>query len=221
MFRKLVLLGALAAVGAEAGLVQIGTRTGLGANDSIDWGVLGAAFTDPTNPFVTSSVGGLGITVSQVSGVFERRDQSSGGWSGNFTPGDHLLWTNDTNGPMTFVFSTAISGVGFQIQQDNFGAFTGSIQLFAGNTSLGTFTILGNSTGNGDGSAVFLGVLDSLREITRIVVSDGETNPNFAINTMSLVTAAPEPATWGLMTLGLGLAVAISRRKIRSDRTRN
>src|SRR5450432_739086 len=91
----LSLAGVLAlglAMPAQASVTLVTSRAGLAGDDSIDWSVLGGTFTRVSNPFSTSTVGSLGLTVSQSSGSFMRRDQGNG-WSGNFNPGDALLWT--------------------------------------------------------------------------------------------------------------------------------
>src|SRR5262245_13952033 len=78
-----------------AGAIVIGVTSagpgGLNANDSIDWGQLGPAFTVLSSPQNVASNGLLDATVSSAGGIFERVDQGNG-WAGNFPGGDHLLW---------------------------------------------------------------------------------------------------------------------------------
>src|SRR5437870_330573 len=90
-----MLLGAAEQASADHMLVT--SRSALGSNDFVDWGVLGPPFTTVSNPFPITSNGGIDVTVSQPSGDFERRDQGDG-WDGNFAPGTKLLW-DQGNGP--------------------------------------------------------------------------------------------------------------------------
>ena len=82
----------------NAATVGFTNSTDLAGNDSVNWGTLGSTFTNISNPFTINSVGGNTLNVSQSGGDFERRDQGRG-WSGNFLPGDRLLWTQGGNGP--------------------------------------------------------------------------------------------------------------------------
>ena len=183
---------------AQAGLSLVTSPADLNANDSVDWGVLGSTFTDVSNPFTVNSGGGVGLTVSQASGDFQLRQQGNG-WSGNFNPGDNVLWTQG-GGPMTIMFSQALQGVGAQIQTDYYGAFTAQITVLdsLGNP-IASFTEAGNSNSNGDGSAIFLGVTGGgIYGITYSMVSGNQLG-DFAINTLGLNTqSVPEPSTFVL-----------------------
>jgi len=199
------MLFSLAGVNAQASVILVTDKNNITPNGQIDWGVLGVAFTPVAQPFTTPVPGipGLSITASKPSNPFERRDQSTGGWAGNFGPGDRLLWNQGVGTPMTFVFSTPVTGVGFQIQQDIYGPFTATISAFdSANNLLGTFTEAGNSTANGDNTAIFIGVLDNTgaHSIAKITVST--TLESFAINGPRVEYAVPEPATLTLFGIG-------------------
>ena len=197
---------------AEAAVITT-TRANIQAlpgADFVDWGVLGAPFSNPGNPFNVLSNGGLSIDVSKPSGgSFERRDQNTG-WSGNFAPGAKLLWTNNTVGPaavMTFG-GQGVSAAGAQIQRDLFGLFTATVEIFSNNVSLGLFNFNGNSTSAGDNSAIFVG-LESTTPFDKIEFNvTGQ--QDFAINRFDFAVV-PEPASLAL--LGVAGAFVLWRRR--------
>jgi len=203
---------------AHASVILVTTESGITNDGLLDWGALGGNGAVVSNPFTTpvTGVAGLTITGSQDAGVdFNRMDQNVS-WSGNFAPGEELLWTTAAaGGPMDFVFNNPITGFGAQIQADFFGAFTASISAFdASNTLLGTFSVNGNSTSSSDDSAIFIGILSTGQDISRIRLSvpTATANPeDFAINAprIQATSTAPEPVT--LLLFGLGLAGAARR----------
>lgn len=128
-----------------------------------------------------------------------RRTQDGGpSWVGSFNAGDALLFTDFSPGPLQFLFARPIRGAGAQINiKDPVEHVTFGIGAFAGDTRVDIpngGTIAGSISNSGDGSASFLGVLDSpgVALITRIVFfltvldhgyrGDG----SFAINTLRL-----------------------------------
>jgi hypothetical protein len=193
---------------ADAALILVTSRPALGApQENLNWNVLGPAFTNVSNPFtINSAPGGIPVQVSQTAGLFQRRDQNNG-WSGNFAPGAPLLWDNN-NGPVVALRvpgGGALSG-GAKIQADFFGAFTAKLEAFdTSGVSLGFVTENGNSTPNGDDSAIFLGVLSTGAAIGRFEFSltSAVAQPNdFAINQFSFVLApVPEPGTIAVIGL--------------------
>jgi len=211
----LVVTVALALVSGAHALTFVTSRPALGGNDYVDWGVLGSAYTVVSNPFTVTSNGGLSMSVSKPGGPFERRDQGNG-WSGNFAPGDHLIWTRDEIGAMTIEFAVPVLGAGAQIQRDAFGSFTGTIQAYDSlNNLLGSFNLTGYSAFSNNNSAIFLGVLDNSPSIKKIVFMTDGGSQDFAINRLDLVTQGgpviPEPGTMLLMGIG-GLAIGLGRR---------
>jgi len=209
--RILTLAGlAVAAVSANA-LTLVTNRANINANDSIDWGQFGAPFTGVVDGSMgTSTVYNMPFMITDGNG-FERRDQGNG-WAGDFANGDKLMWTQNGRG-FELIFGYTLKAVGAQIQRDQFGAFTATIEAFDGlGDSLGSFTINSNSTANGDNSAAFLGVESNAHDIARIVytVDAGQTGNDFALNEVSMNACVPEPGT--IAALGLG-AIALIRRK--------
>jgi hypothetical protein len=212
----------------QAATIFVNSRAGLGANDTVDWAQLGVSGTILPNPFAATSTGGLGVIGQFTGGAGQRLDQSNfgGPWIGNFAPGDAVLWSNLSNGPLTLTFANPVSGVGSQMMADFYGNFTGSIEAFdSANISLGLFSNLtGVSNGNSDNSAVFWGISSTNTDIKSIVFNasdDGGFGPNdFAINQLSLVsssntTAVPEPFSIVGTLIG-GTAALRMRKKLKS-----
>jgi hypothetical protein len=190
----------------------------LGANDVIDWGQLGPAFTLVPSP-VTSSLG-LDATASTTdpAGLF-RLDEGTG-WLGNFSPGDRLLTSNTANYfPLTVIFATPVFGAGANIQLDQHVPFTAFIEAFNGGTSLGIFTEDGVSNANDDGSAIFIGVRDPNAEITSVVFGlTTPTDSDFAINALRINTnGVPEPSSFYLL---FGALLLFASRQLIRDRLR-
>jgi PEP-CTERM motif len=200
------------------------------ANDYVHWGQIGATGTTTTSPFTVSSDNGLSImgTTSNGGGVERSTECNVSGcnWAGNFAPGSALLWTDPNgagagNGPLTFTFAQPVSGVGFQIQADYYGNFVGEIQVYDGLTLLGYATELGNSNGNEDNSAIFLGIVDlNGAEITSVKLGTFDCALNckdFSIGKLSLDTSAPavpEPGTLMLLSSGLFGVLGLVRSKL-------
>ena len=171
-----------------------------GANDYYDWGTLGPGTTVNNFSTVTSNLG-KSATISQASasGTFQILKQSltpntwsEGGWNGNFTPGDNLLSTNSTGGPITITFTNPVHGALTQIQRNAFGNFTANLTAYGvNNNTLGTFSLAGLSTSNADNSAIFIGVKDSTASIAKLTFSVPGSVPGneyFSINRFYLNT---------------------------------
>ncbi len=194
---------ALSAVApVQASVIGITSLTG---TDSINWSQLGPSDTFLTGSQTVLSGGGLQATVSSAGNIFAVFDQGIN-WGGNFAPGTAVLWDNGVNGggpDITLTFATPVSAVGAQIQADYYGAFTA--QVVGGGT---VFTENGTSNGNGDGSAIFIGLQSSTANISSIqfTLTSAFNNPNdFAIGTVELTTAAtatPLPSTWTMLIAG-------------------
>jgi hypothetical protein len=212
---RLTLAMASLAVASFAGVVGVTSPAGLGANSSLDWGQLGPDFTAVPGPLTATSLLGDQVTVSNGTNEFWSI-QEGNSWSGNFNPGDNLLF-NQAGGPVTLVFLTPIKAIGARFQSLDFGAFTIFITAFdASHTSLGTASTSGTSNAAADGSAAFLGVLSSSADIASVSINvqvSGSDDP-FAFGPLSTAEAAassvPEPSTI-LLTIG-GVLVGVVRR---------
>ncbi len=222
---SLALFGILYPVSqSSAAPVVVTSRAALAGNDFIDWGLFGPTSTTVTDPSnINSNNGVITATVSMPSGNdFLRVDQGSG-WGGNFAAGDRLLWTNIDNGPMVISFDKPVSAAGAQIQADFYGAFTATINVYdASNNLIGTFNFNGNSNGNADNSAIFLGAADTSPTIKRIeysVVSSATPNDDFAVNQLDIIdppTTVPTMTEWGMiifMALAAAGSIYLLRKK--------
>jgi hypothetical protein len=160
------------------------SRSALAGTDLVKWGNFGPAGTLVANPSTILSNGAFSVNVSKtVSGAFKIDAQlpasvgASASWTGNFAPGDLLLYTNnfgiDQVNPITLDFgATAVAAGGAQIQANAHGKFTAKVEAFdAGGTSLASFTENGNSTGTEDNSAIFLGISSTSATIYKIALS--------------------------------------------------
>jgi len=206
-----------AAQRATAGVVLVTSASSLISNDSIDWGQLGPDSTSLPSSTAVSSAGGLGasVTTNDPSGL-ARVDEGLS-WIGNFTVGDHLITNNQLAfAPLTIDFAAPIQGAGVQIKLDNSGPFTATIQAFSGTTNLGTFTENGNSTSLEDGSAIFIGVLDTMPTITSLVFGIDNPPPfegDFAIDSLLINTGSvPEPTSCVLAMFAIAVGLGIRWR---------
>ena len=199
---------------APGGVILVTGASALAPNDAIDWGQLGSDSTSFPSSTAVTSAGGLGasVTTDDPSGLVRVDEGNS--WVGNFTVGDHLITNNQLAfAPLTIDFATPISGAGAKIQLDSSGPFTASIEAFSGSTSLGTFMEDGNSTSLEDGSAIFIGVLDTTPSITSLVF--GIENPpsfqgDFAIDSLLINTSSvPEPTSsvMAMFAIAVGLGI--------------
>lgn len=202
------------AVRTEAVTMFVASSAALGANDSVDWITAGPNGANLGSSFNILSANGLTMTVSQSGGGDMYRLTQGTSWSGNFAPGDGVLYNGTaftaTPGDLIIDFSAGIFGLGggAQVMANFFGPFTGTISAYsdAGVTLLGSFPFAGTSAPSGDDSAVFAGILSDTPDIRRIVFSAtgvGPFEPDFAINGLELRTSPGASVPDGGATLSL------------------
>lgn len=206
---------AFAAVPAQA---AVALWDGTGADDSFSWGQLGPNFTVVPSGTGVVSTGGLGATLADSAGTMMRLDQGSG-WFGSFGAGEQLLW-NNLDGLITIAFANPVAAAGAQIQSDAYGDFIARITTSNGDF----FDIGGNANSNGGDTNPFLGVRSDTADISSITFGLQTRSTSFAIGQLDIVGggvagAVPEPATWLMMMLGLGLVGGAMRSQRRRKLT--
>jgi hypothetical protein len=120
-------------------------------------------------------------------------------WTGNFGPGEELLYAGQGYAPITLTLNRSVQGIGFQIQISEYGGFTANLAGYNGNVLLGSQTFSGVSTNLGDDSALFISVMSDTTNITRIefsAIGNKSFSPYFAINSPVIYgVAVPEPSS--------------------------
>ena len=207
---------------------SVGSRAGQNPQDIIDLSQLGAPGTFVNSPTLVSTFLGNLALIGDINGGQAITAVQGNNWNGNFDFGESLLWTGNSNfgigggGPLGIVLATPVRSFGFTIQADVFGPFTATLQAFdtSGN-SLFTQSFNGKSSGAGNGSANFVGLMDLTgANISAILItSDSGVNfpqfaNDFAIDNPSFTyTVTPEPGAMALMAGGLlGMAGLLRRR---------
>ena len=121
-----------------------------------------------------------------------------------------LVNGNATSGMITITLTNAVAG--FALQMANgllFQAFSVAIDAYdAANSLVGSFGYTHTSTDARDGSALFVGILSGVNEITRFTVSG--LSEGSAIGDITLLTV-PVPGSAALAVVAL-LALGLRRR---------
>ena len=221
-----LLVCCVAALGAAQAMpVQVFSRALLAPNDTVDWAQLPEGASPFSSPLFVAS--NRGITVTADDGVGFSRLTEGTSWIGDFMLGEALLWTSvdgtdgGTSTAMLLQFDRALQGFGFSIQPNYYGPFTATLQLFSDLSPLALFAISATSSAAEDGSAPYLGALDSVNSITGALITitspsqnclDLSLNCGFAINQLDL-RLVPEPSGLALVVLA-GLALVLATRRV-------
>lgn len=202
-------------VAAADDIVQVGSEAALNPNDSLAWSIFGPSVSTPSNPFtVNTAVNGIAVT-GATPGSFDTFVEGTN-WNGEFNHGDYLLFSNSST--ITLQLGTPVAGIGAYIQANLEGNYTGSLDATAfspGGFNLGTYNVNGTNSLGPEGTAPFLGIQDlSGANISSIVFSSTNAGDGFAIDTLEVSTAVPEPTSLGVLALGLGGLLGRRRRRL-------
>jgi hypothetical protein len=227
----LAAMSMLATGAAQAGVVSL--WDGTGSNDTTSWAGLGGDGTVIPSPFSATSAAGNPVTGSFAGGTglvaVQCPASPSCSWTGGFPAGDTLVWAFDAanavgTGPVTLALGNPVLAGGVELQSDSVVQFTAQVEAFAGATPLGSASI----TSDPAGDPVFIGIQDTVAEITSLVFSmtscGGDDCADFAMDSLITKNAVtpppptPEPAS--LFLLGSALAAMGLRNSRRSRKRR-
>lgn len=164
----------------------------IGANGVIDWTDIGPSRTLILDPAFTIDIKGTPFiaTVSEPpvgSDGFELRNQRpplEGGWSGDFAPGEPVLFNRtDNHGNLGFNFSSPIKAIGFQMEPNLFASSPGFIEMFdKEDQSLGILNFnVDGPQGLANDTATFIGVVSDDQNIAAVLINLNNTG-SFVIN---------------------------------------
>lgn len=226
--RRAALLCALClTLGLSSAWASAGSTNPNNFTNPVDWctnyGCAGQQLGSPQTWAATTppNTGMIGLVSSQNM----QNLQQGVSWNGNFSAGMGLIYNGvrtlgNTPGGILVSFNQPVFGAGAYIQEDFFGAFTGTITLFDSSFGLlGTFSAPGTSDTN-VGTALFIGAYDTAPDVSYALFDTQD--DVFAIGTLRLatsqVTTVPEPSTLLLLAPSmLGLAGVVRRRMSRKE----
>ena len=206
------------------------SKSGIKTLGVVDWGPPGfdvpsdSTFNSSNNVAMKvrfeSQQAGKAVSTKGISGIGPSEPTHAGNgdeWDGNLYGDQNALWTNGA-GAITLQFDQYVQAVGAAIQTNYFGDFTAEIDVFHDGNLLGSFLQNGNSNGLEDGSAIFMGVADDVKEIDTVrfsIVNCAQNCYDFAIDSLDLgvPNQVPEPGTLALLGSGVvGLGTMLRRR---------
>jgi hypothetical protein len=167
----------------------------------------------PASPLQLDSIGDPELTVSFSTSLLPLT--VGAGWATWGSPPNtesatpRVLWTQGATS-LTFSFSEALTGFGFEAQPNPFEVLDITAEFFSGATSLGTITRAVDGSG---GALLFAAAADFGDTFTSVVVTSAA---DFAVAQLRYTIPSgviPEPATWAMMIAGFGLVGAAARRR--------
>ena len=182
--------------------------------DPVNWNTFASSVGD-SNPYNGSINNGASYTTGgstpaanqgEVITVTDSASQSltaylntspGGTWKGDFANNASVIFTSAST--MTLSFATAVTGVGFDLQTANIGAYSFTINAY-------------NSAKYG--TAGFAGITSTAADISYVIISSTNNSSGFAIDTSLIyhlpinaqtaqTQTTPEPGTLALLGMGL------------------
>lgn len=212
---SILVLAAVAASQCYGSVYQVHSRTSLGIHlDPLSFPPYELPFT--SQPSWTATVDTHQLIARMDNGrnawYLNQAQGPYGTWVGNFLPAQKLVFVDSPTPPTTFFFATpsttttggfdrvTISGFGTQIQAQTPGAFVAQIRAYDTTAAAWSpwFSVNGNSTGAADGSAVFIGIGSTARNLSYVQIRARSTVGSvsygwWAVNPPN-VTVAPGPS---------------------------
>jgi hypothetical protein len=206
-------LGAAVKLASASSFTLTNNPAGIGTAFTIHWGAPGPDLTPVASPLTQGQV--------TVSGAPAFTIFSGATYNADFLPTDWVLSLFDGNsftplpGIFRIDFATPVNSAGARVQPNFFGAFSGTISAFgASNALLASFNVSGTNGGNGDGSAVFAGIISDSPNIARLEFAGfGDGAAIGELRAGSAATAVPEPCTFAMLMGGGALAAFRGRRR--------
>jgi hypothetical protein len=178
----LAILAVVAAPAKAGGVVLVKSKSALDGDDLINWAQLGKPLTIVNTPATVTSNGGLSATVSNLGGSSLASARQGDPWDGNFAQNAPIIVTGQftPSGSISITFATPVYAVGAQMGYNWISAvpmpFTEVITAYdIDNNLLGTFTETGEMDDLANNSAIFIGIRDSIPEISTVVFSTTST----------------------------------------------
>lgn len=164
----------------------------------------------------------------RFSGRFDAPpDTAAAGFQPVGNPGDYLVGTFQNNASMLLAFSQPLQGFAFRVSANSLMVFGLTISEYASTdgsgTALATTTFSGLNGGNCPGlfstppvpcndAPWVVGSAFTPGQVQSIVIHSTDTS-GFYIDGLYMQTAVPEPATMGLIGMGLICIAAVARRR--------
>jgi len=201
-------------------------------NGSIAWGSSMTTIAGEQITVTQSNIPHVGFTTYVEGAPFVNGGAS--GWDGSFANGTTVLYNGNNTHSVTLSFSSALSGLGVDLQTKAAGAYSFTVTAYDVNSNvLGTATNSGVSPGNSstngttyEGQVAFAGLTSSAADISFVTITSTNNANGFAIDTSLIYhvningvsngvgssTPTPEPGTLSLLGAGLA-ALGWTRRR--------